>query len=69
MPLPDTATERAVIAAAAARGVVLDGLARHHEGPPRVAGIVLGYAGPGRAAFDRALPVVDAVLRERLGSR
>jgi len=62
VPLPDAAAERDVVAAAAARGVLLDGLARHHDGPPGVAGIVLGYAGPDRADLDRALPVVRDVL-------
>ena len=47
----------------AERGVVLDGLARHHAGPPAAAGIVLGYAGPSRADLDRALEIVTAVLR------
>jgi len=46
--LADGATERAVVAAAAERGVLLDGLARHFVGSPSVAGIVLGYAGPPR---------------------
>ena len=49
VPLPDAATERAVRAAAAARGVALDGLARHHSGPAERTGLVLGYAGPTRA--------------------
>jgi GntR family transcriptional regulator / MocR family aminotransferase len=62
IPLPDPATERAVVAAAAARGVGLDGLARHYAGPPHRAGIVLGYAGASRAGLDRALPVVGEAL-------
>ncbi|HLU55431.1 MAG TPA: PLP-dependent aminotransferase family protein [Pseudonocardia sp.] len=65
VPLPDTATEEAVVAAAAARGVRLDGLARHHAGPPQRAGLVLGYAGPGPDELDRALPVVAEALRTR----
>jgi GntR family transcriptional regulator/MocR family aminotransferase len=60
--LPDAATERAVITAAARRGVALDGLARHHLGEPAEHGILLGYAGPSRVDFDRALPVVADVL-------
>jgi GntR family transcriptional regulator/MocR family aminotransferase len=63
LPLGSGATEQAVIAAAAERGVVLDGLARHHTGPPGAAGIVLGYAGPSRADLDRALEIVSTVLR------
>ena len=63
--LADPAAEEAAVAAAADRGVALDGLARHHTGAPTVAGLVLGYAGPSRAELDRALPVVTAVLRRR----
>lgn len=63
VPLPDAAAERAVVAEAAARGVGLDGVARHYAGGPQRAGIVLGYAGPSRAELDRALPVVGEVLR------
>ena len=63
VPLGSGAAEEAVLAAAAERGVALDGLARHHHGRPEVAGIVLGYAGPSRSDLDRALTVVTAVLR------
>jgi GntR family transcriptional regulator / MocR family aminotransferase len=63
VPLPDAATERAVRAAAAARGVALDGLARHHSGPAERTGLVLGYAGPRRADLQRALVVVADVLQ------
>ena len=59
VPLPDAATERTVLAAAADRGVRLDGLARHFSGPPDRAGLVLGYAG---TQLDRGLPVVREVL-------
>ncbi len=64
VPLPDAAAERMVIAAAARRGVGLDGLARHHRGEPAEHGILLGYAGPSRVDLDRALPVVTEVLAE-----
>ncbi|MGQ0575623.1 MAG: MocR-like pyridoxine biosynthesis transcription factor PdxR [Pseudonocardia sp.] len=60
--LPDGAAEHEVVAAAAARGVLLDGLARHFAEPPGRAGIVLGYAGPARADLERALPGVVAAL-------
>jgi GntR family transcriptional regulator/MocR family aminotransferase len=66
VPLPDAATERAVRAAAAARGVALDGLARHHAGPAERTGLVLGYAGPRRAELQRALVVVADVLRNHV---
>jgi GntR family transcriptional regulator / MocR family aminotransferase len=65
VPLPDTATERAVLAGAAARGVRLDGLARHHAHTPARAGLVLGYAGPTRAALATALAVVRDVLADQ----
>jgi GntR family transcriptional regulator/MocR family aminotransferase len=63
VPLGSRAEEQAIIAAAAERGVALDGLARHHRGPPAAAGIVLGYAGPSCADLDGALAIVTAVLR------
>jgi GntR family transcriptional regulator / MocR family aminotransferase len=65
VPLPDGATERAVVAEAARCGVGLDGLARHHAGRPLRAGIVLGYAGPSTEDLERALPVVREVLGAR----
>ena len=61
--LASMADEKAIIAAAAERGVALDGLARHHHGPPAAAGIVLGYAGPSCADLEDALKIVTAVLR------
>ena len=67
VPLPDAGIETAVLAAAAARGVALDGLGRHRTdepaGGPR-AGLVLGFAAPARTELDRALDVLTAVLRE-----
>jgi GntR family transcriptional regulator/MocR family aminotransferase len=62
VPLPDVGVERAVIAAAAGRGVALDGLARHYAGEPARAGLVLGYAEPPRAELERGLAVVGEVL-------
>lgn len=62
VPLPDAAAERAVIDAAAARGVELDGLARHHAGHAERAGLVLGYARPPRAELERGLAVARDVL-------
>lgn len=63
VPLDGPGEERAVVAAAAERGVALDGLARHHGGEPASGGVVVGYAGPTREELGRALPVVTAVLR------
>ena len=64
VPLGSPEEERAVMAAAGARGVAFDGLERHHHaGPSAVAGIVIGYAGPTRDELERALGVVAEVLR------
>jgi GntR family transcriptional regulator/MocR family aminotransferase len=70
VPLADAATERAVLAAAAARGVAVDGLDGHWTGPAPhrpAGGLVVGFAAPARAALARALPVLTATLRETLG--
>jgi GntR family transcriptional regulator/MocR family aminotransferase len=63
VPLAGPSAERAVVAAAAARGVGLDGLARHHAGAAAVSGVVIGYAGPTRPELARGLEVVTEVLR------
>ncbi|GEL19247.1 MocR-like pyridoxine biosynthesis transcription factor PdxR [Pseudonocardia asaccharolytica] len=63
VPLPHPGAEEAALAAAAARGVVLDGLIRHYGGSAPRAGLVLGYAGPARADLEQALTVVADVLR------
>lgn len=64
VPLPDAASEEWVLDRAAARGIALDGLGRHHlgPGPHRRAGLVLGFAAPTRAELDRALPMLAEVL-------
>jgi GntR family transcriptional regulator/MocR family aminotransferase len=76
VPLADRATEAAVLATAAARGVALDGLSRHalgtapdrapdtDEARPVRAGLVLGWAAPTRAELTAALATVTDVLRE-----
>ena len=63
--LADRAAEEAVVAAAAARGVVLDGLARHWTvlPPDGAAGMVVGFAAPARADLLRALPLLTDALR------
>ncbi|MGY1619317.1 PLP-dependent aminotransferase family protein [Geodermatophilus sp. SYSU D00691] len=68
VPLPDAATEAAVVAAGHDRGLSLDGLARHRtagaaHGP--AAGLVVGFAAPERAAYDAALPMLTQVLQAR----
>jgi GntR family transcriptional regulator/MocR family aminotransferase len=65
VPLGGVAAERTAVAAAAERGVALDGLERFHTGKPLVSGIVVGYAGPPREELVWALRMVTGVLRER----
>jgi GntR family transcriptional regulator / MocR family aminotransferase len=60
VPLPDAATERAVRAAAAARGVALDGLARHHTVPAGRTGSVLGPTVPAERSGPVLGPTVPA---------
>jgi DNA-binding transcriptional MocR family regulator len=70
VPLADAASEQAVLTAAAARGVAVDGLGRHWTAaaPHRPAGgLVVGFAAPSRAALARALPVLTGALRETVG--
>ena len=62
VPLPDPDVERSALAAAAERGVALDGLERHHSAPPTTSGVALGYAGRGRTELERGLAVVTSVL-------
>ncbi|PRY52076.1 GntR family transcriptional regulator/MocR family aminotransferase [Geodermatophilus tzadiensis] len=63
VPLPDRTAEAAVVAAAAERGLTVDGLARHAAGPGPAAGLVLGFAAPSRDELSRALPVLADLLR------
>jgi GntR family transcriptional regulator/MocR family aminotransferase len=48
--------ERRAVEAARRRGVLLDGLARHHAGPQRWFGLALGYASCARDELERTLP-------------
>ncbi|MCA0146025.1 PLP-dependent aminotransferase family protein [Blastococcus sp. LR1] len=64
VPLTGPEEEAAVVAAAAAEGVALDGLGRHlGAGAADRAGLVLGFAAPGREELRRALVVLTEVLR------
>ena len=58
LPLPDAASERRMIDSGRDRGIVLDGLRRHHFGDPQWHGIALGYAACSRADLERILPVL-----------
>jgi GntR family transcriptional regulator/MocR family aminotransferase len=60
--LPSPADERQVLDRAAAAGITLDGLARHHDGRPRWHGIALGYTACTRQELLDALPVVARLL-------
>jgi DNA-binding transcriptional MocR family regulator len=65
VPLHDASVEDAVVAAAARRGIALDGLGRHHlGGTGRRTGLVLGFAAPTRAELRRVLPELTALLAE-----
>jgi GntR family transcriptional regulator/MocR family aminotransferase len=55
--------ERELLAAAGRRGLLLDGLARHHCGRPRWFGVALGYAACSRDQLQDALPVLVDLLR------
>ncbi|MFR9729712.1 PLP-dependent aminotransferase family protein [Saccharopolyspora sp. MS10] len=58
LPLPSAAAEQRVVARAAAHGIVLDGLRRHHHGPHRWTGIALGYASCSRGDLERSTALV-----------
>lgn len=64
LPLPSVQAERAVLARAADRGVVLDGLERHHVQHPHWHGIPLGYAACSRAELEQVLPTLIELLVE-----
>jgi len=65
VPLPDLATETAVLDAARGQGIALDRLSRHllgHRDAAGVTGLVLGFAAPTRAELTRVLPVLTELL-------
>jgi len=63
-PLPSAQAEAQVIAAARHDGVLLDGLARHHLGPPREFGIALGYAALPRTELPVAAHIAARCLAD-----
>jgi GntR family transcriptional regulator/MocR family aminotransferase len=65
VPLPSLDAERRVVALALAAGIMLDGLARHHDGEPTWHGIGLGYTACTRAELLAALPTVVRLLADR----
>jgi GntR family transcriptional regulator / MocR family aminotransferase len=66
--LPPGADEAATVAAAAERGVGVEGLALHRfsaAGPP---GLVLGFAGQSEPAIDHGVRLLSEAVRRRAGS-
>jgi GntR family transcriptional regulator/MocR family aminotransferase len=62
VPLPSVAAERQVVEAGLAAGIMLDGLARHHDLRPRWHGIAIGYTACSRQELQSVLPVVVRLL-------
>lgn len=61
--LPGEDAERDVVRRGLRVGLLLDGLARCHDGPPRCHGVTLGYAAPtSRQALTVVLPRLTALL-------
>jgi GntR family transcriptional regulator/MocR family aminotransferase len=56
--------ERSLLAAALRRGLLLDGLARHHCGRASWFGVALGYAACSRDQLENSLPLLVDLLRE-----
>jgi GntR family transcriptional regulator/MocR family aminotransferase len=67
VPVESAEAERELIRAALDRGLLLDGLARHHVGRARWFGIALGYAACSREQLKRALPVLVELVGSRAG--
>ncbi|WAL64277.1 PLP-dependent aminotransferase family protein [Amycolatopsis cynarae] len=63
VPFPSAEVERERLEAAAAHGILFDGLGRHFSGVPTQFGAALGYAGCSREALRDALPVLVDLLR------
>jgi GntR family transcriptional regulator / MocR family aminotransferase len=56
--------ERSLLAAALRRGLLLDGLARHHCARASWFGVALGYAACSREQLEESLPLLVDLLRE-----
>jgi GntR family transcriptional regulator/MocR family aminotransferase len=63
VPVMSAEAERELVRAALDRGLLLDGLARHHVGKARWFGIALGYAACSREQLKRTLPVLVELVR------
>ncbi|MFQ6392421.1 PLP-dependent aminotransferase family protein [Nocardia sp. KC 131] len=64
VPLKSAEAERRAVAAGRARGVALDGLARHHSGAQRCFGIALGYTALSWADLKIAVPAAGDCLAQ-----
>jgi GntR family transcriptional regulator/MocR family aminotransferase len=62
VPLPTRAAEEWVVREGTGHGVLLDGLARHHDGRPTWHGIGLGYTACSRRELLEVLPQVVRLL-------
>lgn len=67
--LPDAAAEAAAVDAARSRGVLLDGLARHHLATPHKFGVALGYTALTSAELARAVPIAADCLAAHVTRR
>jgi len=63
VPVATAEAERELVRRALRRGLLLDGLARHHVGRARWFGIALGYAACSRDELRDALPVLVELVR------
>ncbi|MQA09210.1 MAG: aminotransferase class I/II-fold pyridoxal phosphate-dependent enzyme [Pseudonocardiaceae bacterium] len=63
VPLPSAEAERAVLAAAARRGIWLDGLRRHHAGKPGRYGVAVGYTSCARPTLRAALGTLVSLFQ------
>ncbi|HVK26448.1 MAG TPA: aminotransferase class I/II-fold pyridoxal phosphate-dependent enzyme, partial [Actinokineospora sp.] len=68
VPLDSAAAERVLIDTGLRRGLLLDGLARHHSGPATWFGIALGYAACSRDQLRAAIPVLVELFARSIGS-
>ncbi|MGH3762576.1 PLP-dependent aminotransferase family protein [Actinophytocola sp.] len=63
VPVASADAERELVRRALTRGLLLDGLARHHVGRARWFGIALGYAACSREQLREALPELVELVR------
>ena len=64
LELPAGVDEPSLLAAAARRGVGLEGLSWHHSGDVRSAGVLVGYAGLAEPALVQAVRLLAEAMAE-----